>query len=99
MSIIPSGIWRLSICVGFRLRRWACDETVEVLRDNCRLRGDRSALVSNAISLQHLVVDEYAARSVNCAGCLKHVRIRIHRIHGDFQTAIGGTIPCSYRSD
>jgi hypothetical protein len=75
-----------------------CDQAVEVRRDSCRLRGDRSALVSLAISLQHLVVDEHAIRAVNGAVCLKHVRIGIHRVHGDFQTITGGTIPCSDRS-
>jgi hypothetical protein len=74
-------MWRLSINVGFSLGV-ACDERVEALWDRCRLRGDRSALVSHAIPLQHLAVEERAIRTDAGIDCLERVRIGRRRFDG-----------------
>jgi hypothetical protein len=78
-------MWRSSIRVGFSPEEMAGDEGIEVRRDSYRLRGDRGALVSHAISLQHLVVEERATRTYHGIDRLEPVRIGGHRVDGVFR--------------
>ena len=79
ITIIPSGIWREEI---------AGDEGVEVRRDSYRLRGDRGALVSHAISLQHVVVEERATGTYHGIDCFEPVHLRANNVQHAISTML-----------
>ena len=57
------------------------NEGIEARRDGCRLRAERGALVSHAISLQRLVV-EHVTRTIAGLDCHERVGIGGHRVSG-----------------
>ncbi len=72
----------MSMSAGFSPMEMTPDEGIEARRDGCRLRGERGALVSHAISLQRLVVGQCVTRTI--AGFDWHERVGIggHRVNG-----------------
>lgn len=82
IGVIPSGRWRLSIGAGFSGMEIAGDESIEARRDGCRLRSERDARVSHAVSLQRLAVEQCVTRRI--AGVDRHERVGIggHRVNG-----------------
>lgn len=87
ITIIPSGLgrWSLSwICA----REMTCDESGEVQGGRRRRRADRGAFVSDAICLQHLVVDERASRTNHGIDRFEHVRIGVRRVDGAQRAAM-----------
>jgi hypothetical protein len=79
---------------GFSPREKAGDQGIEALRHNCRLRGERGALVSHAFSLQRLVIEQCVTRTIAGVDWHERVGIGAHRVDG-VQIAIASAAPCS----
>ena len=67
---------------GFSRMEMTRDEGIEARRDGGRLRGERGALVSHAISLQRLVVERCVTRTTAGFDCHERVGIGGHRVNG-----------------
>ncbi len=67
---------------GFSRMEMTPDEGIEARRDGCRLRGERGALVSHAISLQRLVVGQCVTRTIAGFDCHERVGIGGRRVSG-----------------
>jgi hypothetical protein len=67
---------------GFSRMEMTGDEGIEARRDGCRLCGERGALVSHAISLQRLVVEQCVTRTITGFDCHERVGVGGHRVDG-----------------
>jgi hypothetical protein len=67
---------------GFPRMEMTGDEGIEARRDSCRLRGERGAIVSHAIPLRRLVVEQCVSRTIAGSDCHERVGIGGHRING-----------------